>query len=96
MSEYKQKLMDDLVAIEMVDTTKGRIKLPDWQKTLRGRVIGVGPGKMLPGGDHAPMACQIGDLVSFAATAGMESQYNGLDIRIMRDTDVDAVLEAAA
>lgn len=94
MSDYKQHLIDDLVAIEMMDTTKGRIKLPDWQKTLRGTVIGVGPGKMLAGGDRAPMAVKVGDLVSFAATAGMESQYAGAAIRVMHDSDVDAVLES--
>jgi co-chaperonin GroES (HSP10) len=39
------------------------------------------------------MECKIGDIVSFSATAGMDSDYGvGKKIRLMRDTDVDAVI----
>jgi chaperonin GroES len=91
--EFRQKLMNDLVAVALLDKAEGRVLLPDWQRILRGEVVAVGPGRMLPLGERAPMECHVGDTVSFAATAGMDSDYGvGQKIRIMRDTDVDAII----
>lgn len=91
--DFSQKLLDDLVAVALLDKAEGRVLLPDWQRILRGEVVAVGPGRMLPLGERAPMACSVGDIVSFAATAGMDSQYGvGKSIRLMRDTDVDAII----
>jgi chaperonin GroES len=90
--DFSQRLLDDLVAVQLLDKTDGLIKLPDWQRTLRGEIIAVGPGRMLPLGERAPMECCVGDIVTFAATAGMDSDYGvGQKIRLMRDTDVDTV-----
>lgn len=90
--EFRQKLMNDLIAVALLDKADGMIKLPDWQRTLRGEVVAVGPGRMLPLGERAPMECRVGDVVTFAATAGMDSDYGvGRKIRLMRDTDVDTV-----
>ena len=93
---FKQQLVGDLIAVQPMDPVPTRIKLPDWQRTLRGKVIGVGPGAPLPNGTAAPMGCQVGDFIVFGATKGMESSYQGVSIRIMRDSDADAVLEDAA
>jgi len=43
MTEFKQRLMGDLIVVEpdRVDA-KSKILLPDWQRVLRGTVIGVG------------------------------------------------------
>jgi chaperonin GroES len=90
--EFRQKLMNDLVAVALLDKAEGRVLLPDWQRILRGEVVAVGPGRMLPLGERAPMECRVGDRVTFAATAGMDSSYGvGKAIRIMRDSDVDCV-----
>lgn len=90
--EFRQKLMNDLVAVALLDKAEGRVLLPDWQRILRGEVVAVGPGRMLPLGDRAPMECSVGDRVTFAAAAGMDSSYGvGKAIRIMRDSDVDCV-----
>jgi len=84
--------MNDLVAVALLDKVESIIKLPDWQRILRGEVVAVGPGRMLPLGERAPMECSVGDKVSFSATAGMDSQYGiGKAIRIMRDSDIDCV-----
>jgi chaperonin GroES len=92
---FTQQLLDDLVAVACLDKAEGVIKLPDWQRILKGEVVAVGPGRMLPLGERAPMECRIGDTVSFSAAAGMDSSYGvGKSIRLMRDTDVDAVWEA--
>jgi chaperonin GroES len=91
--DFSQRLLDDLIAVALLDKSEGVIKLPDWQRTLRGEVVAVGPGRMLPLGERAPMECRVGDVVSFSATAGMDSSYGvGKAVRIMRDTDVDAVV----
>ena len=47
---FNRKLLDDMIAVELLGepAAKGRIKLPDWQKYLRGTVIATGPGRMLP------------------------------------------------
>ncbi|MGH6878564.1 MAG: hypothetical protein ACREHV_14475 [Rhizomicrobium sp.] len=91
---FKQTLLDDFVVIALLEESAatGRIKLPDWQRTLRGEVTAVGPGRMLPYGDRAPMECKVGDVVTFAATAGMDSDYGvGRKVRIMKDGDVDTI-----
>jgi chaperonin GroES len=91
--DFSQRLLDDLVAVVLLDKAEGVIKLPDWQRTLRGEVVAAGPGRMLPLGERAPMECRVGDTVTFAATAGMDSSYGvGKAVRIMRDTDIDAVV----
>lgn len=91
---FNQTLLDDMIVVALLEepAAQGRIKLPDWQRTLRGEVTAIGPGRMLPFGGRAPMETRVGDIVTFAATAGMDSDYGvGRKIRLMRDTDVDAV-----
>jgi len=91
--DFSQKLLDDLIAVALLDKAEGVIKLPDWQRILRGEVVAVGPGRMLPLGERAPMECHVGDIVSFAATAGMDADYGvGKKVRLMKDVDVDAVI----
>jgi chaperonin GroES len=87
---FKQRLVGDLIAIQPVDPTPTKILLPDWQRTLRGKVLAIGPGAPLPDGGAAPMMCEVGDYVIFGATKGMEFSYRGEQLRIMRDNDVDA------
>jgi chaperonin GroES len=94
---FRQLLLDDMIAVELLGepAAKGRIKLPDWQKYLRGTVIAIGPGRMLPFGDRAPMEVKVGDVVTFSPTAGMESDFGvGRAVRMMRDVDCDTVEEA--
>lgn len=92
--EFRQQLLDDMVAVALIDlpASELRIKLPDWQRTLRGEVIAAGPGRMLPYGGRAPMESRVGDIVTFAATAGMASDFGvGKKVRMMRDPDIDTV-----
>lgn len=86
MKEFPLQLLDDLLVVRPEDTSsavKGII-LPDWSRTLRGPVLAVGPG------------CQVVkklDNIVFGAATGMESVFDGVAVRIMREGDVDAVLE---
>lgn len=96
--EFKQRLLDDFIVVALLEepAAQGRIKLPDWQRTLRGEVTAVGPGRMLPFGGRAPMECKVGDTVTFAATAGMDTSYGiGRNVRMMHDVDVDTIEETA-
>lgn len=96
--KFGQQLLDDFIVVALIDVPASelKIKLPDWQRTLRGEVTAVGPGRMLPFGGRAPMECKVGDVVTFAATAGMDSDYGcGRKVRMMHDEDVDTIEEAA-
>lgn len=81
------QLARDLVAVlpDSQKRIKNRIVVPDWQKTLKGEVLGVGP--------KVRDDVRVGDRISFGAAKGMESVYNGAAIRIMRYDDVDMVIE---
>lgn len=95
-TEFKQIPLDDMIVVELITNTKGRIKLPDWQKYLEGRVLAIGPGRPLYTGGRGPMECAVGDKVTFPPTAGMDTDYGvGKPVRMMRDVDVDTVLESA-
>lgn len=92
--EFRQQLLDDFIVVALIDApaSEMRIKLPDWQRTLRGEVTAAGPGRTLPFGGRAPMECKPGDIVTFAATAGMDTDYGvGRKIRMMHDTDADTI-----
>jgi hypothetical protein len=45
--DFSQRLLDDLIAVALLDKAEGVIKLPDWQRVLRGEVVAAGPGRML-------------------------------------------------
>jgi chaperonin GroES len=85
-------LLDDFLLVKLVDKTKMLLKLPDWQRVLRGDVVATGPGKLLYNGKRAKMACKVGDYVLFKPTAGMDSNFKGEAVRMLKDTDIDAVI----
>lgn len=92
--EFGQRLLEDFIIVQMAEEMKSTIKLTQWQRTLRGTVLATGPGKLTYKGTRLPMTTQVGDLVTFAATAGMDSSFGTyVKVRMMRDSDVDAVLE---
>lgn len=94
---FQSECVRDLIAVRPDEYKPGKIALPDWQRTLKGFVLAVGPGRPNRNGKGlAPMECQVGDYIQFGAAAGMESSYDGVVIRIMRDGDADLVLKTAA
>ena len=87
----------DRVVIERAvkeETSKGGIVLPDRaQKDLfRGKIVEVGPGARNESGDVIPMALEVGDDVLYTMYAGTEVEYNGVQVLIMRESDVLAVI----
>ena len=72
------KPLDDRVVVQSLDAedvTAGGIVLPDSakEKPQRGKILAVGPGRLLESGDRCEVSVVIGDEVLFG-------KYGGTDI----------------
>ena len=90
--------LEDRVVVEPLEaeeTTKGGIVLPDTakEKPQQGKVIAVGPGKMLESGERAEPAVKKGDTVVYAKYGGTEIEVDGEEYMILRESDLLAVVE---
>ena len=93
----KVKPLDDRVVIEVLESeskTAGGIVLPDTAKERpqKGKVVAVGAGRPLDKGGRAKMEVKVGDVVLFAKYGGDEVDIDGKDCRIMRETDILAII----
>ncbi len=89
----KIRPLDDRVVIEPLEAeerTAGGIVLPDAakEKPQRGRVISVGPGKLLDDGNRAAVNVAKGDEVLFGKYSGSEVKVDNVEYKIMRETDI--------
>src|SRR5437016_1315091 len=85
--------LDDRVVVEPLEAdekTAGGILLPDTakQKPQRGRVLAVGPGKLLDNGQRATLSVVKGDEVIYGRYSGNDIEVDGKDIKIMRENDI--------
>ncbi len=85
--------LDDRVVVEALEAeekTAGGILLPDTakQKPQRGRVLAVGPGKLLEDGRRAKMSVAKGDEVLFGRYGGTDVEVDRREIKILRETDI--------
>lgn len=82
---------------ESQEKTAGGILLPDAAKNKpqRGKVLAVGPGRLLKDGTRRPLQVKEGDTVLFTSWAGDEYREGAKPdaILLMREEDVLAVLE---
>jgi len=90
--------LEDRVVVEPLEaeeTTKGGIVLPDTakEKPQQGKVIAVGPGKMLESGERDEPAVKKGDTVVYAKYGGTEIEVDGEEYMILRESDLLAVVE---
>jgi chaperonin GroES len=90
---FKVRPLDDRVVVEPLEAeekTPGGILLPDTakQKPQRGRVIAVGPGRLLDSGQRAPMAVARGDEVIYGRYAGSDIEVDRKEIKILRESDI--------
>lgn len=95
----KLKPLDDRVVVQPLsaeEKTAGGIVLPDAakEKPQRGKVIAVGPGRLLDSGDRAPIAVAIGDEVLFAKYGGTEIEIDKQEVKILRESDILAKVVA--
>ena len=89
-------LSDRVVVRRMEEekTTVGGILLPDSakEKPAKGEILAVGEGKRSDNGSIIPMSVKVGDNVLFGKYAGQEVKVDGVEVLVMREDDVIAVL----
>jgi chaperonin GroES len=93
MAKIKLRPLDDRVVIESLDaeeTTAGGIVLPDTaqEKPQRGKVVAVGPGKLLDSGTRGELSVSVGDEVIFGKYGGTDIEVDGLEVKILRESDI--------
>src|SRR5580704_3034182 len=93
MAKQKIRPLEDRVVIQQIEAeekTAGGIVLPDTakEKPQRGKVLSVGPGKMLDSGERASIGVKEGDEVLFGKYAGTDIKVDGEEIKILRETDI--------
>jgi len=81
--------------LEAEEVTAGGIVLPETakEKPKEGKIVSVGPGKVLDSGERSKMQLKKGDRVIFASYAGTEVEVDGEEYLIMSEDDVLAVVE---
>jgi len=81
--------------LEQGETKKGGIIIPDSakEKPEEGKVIAVGPGKVLENGQKKPVDVKKGDKILFSKYAGNEITVNDEKHLIMKEDEILAVLE---
>jgi chaperonin GroES len=87
------KPLDDRVVVHPLsaeETTAGGIVLPDAakEKPQRGKVVALGPGRLLDSGERCPIALSVGDEVLFGKYGGTEIEVDGDDVKILRESDI--------
>lgn len=92
-----QPLQDRVIVKRLAEDTKtaGGIIIPDTakEKPQQGKVIEVGPGKVLEGGTRVDMTVKAGDLVLFGKYSGSEVTLDGEELLIMREDDILGVIK---
>ena len=89
----KIRPLDDRVVVKPLDaeeTTPGGIVLPDTakEKPQRGKILAVGPGKLMDSGDRAGLSVKVGDLVIYGKYSGTEIKVEGEEVKILREGDI--------
>lgn len=81
---------------ELEELSPGGIVLPeqhrDKEKKITGKVVAVGPGRLLPDGTRSKLQVEVGDIVafgSFAETITIED----VSYVLLHEDDIYAVLE---
>ena len=90
--------LDDRVVIkqsEAEEKSTGGIILPDAakEKPQRGKIIAVGPGKILDNGKRGEMNVKKGDEVLYAKYTGNEIEIEGENYVILHEGDILGVIE---
>ena len=92
------KPLGDRVIIKPISediTTKSGIVLPDTvdkEKPEKGEIIAVGPGRLLDGGQIAPMSVKVGDKVMFKKYGPDEIKIDDKDLLIISESDILAII----
>ena len=91
------KPLHDRVVIKRMEEEKlsaGGIVIPDsaTEKPIKGEVIAVGTGKVLDNGQVRAPQVKVGDKVLFGKYSGTEVKLDGVDLRVVMEDDLFAIL----
>ncbi len=89
--------LDDRIVVqpeEAEEMTAGGIHLPDSakEKPQRGKVVSIGPGRLLDSGERGSLSVAVGDRVLYGKYSGTEVEVDGEEFKILRESDVLAKL----
>jgi len=75
--------------------TKSGIVLPDTakEKPQEGKILAVGPGKVLDNGKRTALEVEVGHRILFAKYAGTEVKIDGEEYLILRESDIMGIIE---
>jgi chaperonin GroES len=78
------------------EMTKSGIVIPDTakEKPQEGRILAVGPGRVLDDGKREQMDLKKGDKVLYAKYGGTEFKLDGEDLLIVSQKDILAIVES--
>ena len=94
----KLRPLDDRVVIkqsEAQEKTSGGIFLPDTakEKPQLGKVVEVGPGKLLDDGKRCQMSVKKNDEVIYGKYTGNEIEIDGQKYVVLRESDLLGIVE---
>jgi chaperonin GroES len=97
MAKTKFRPLHDRVVVRRIDAeekTKGGIIIPDsaQEKPSQGEIVAVGPGGRDESGKLTPMSVKAGDTVLFGKWSGTEVKLDGVDLLIMKESDIMGVI----
>ena len=92
------KPLDDIIVIiqsEAEEKTAGGIILPDSakEKPLIGKVVAIGPGKLLDDGNRGKMSVKNKDKVIYGKYVGSDIEIDREKYVILRESDVLGIVE---
>ena len=90
--------LEDRVLIKPVEPetkTESGIYLPESakEKPMQGKVVAVGPGKMLDNGERVKPSVRKGDTVVFGKYAGTEVEIKNVKHMILRESELLGLIE---
>lgn len=94
----KLKPLGDRVVVQPTERetmTASGLVLPDTikEKPQEGKVLAVGPGRLLESGEYAEMDIKEGDRVIYSKYSGTEFKQDGQEMLVLSERDILAVLE---
>jgi len=80
---------------EQETKTRGGIIIPDTatEKPQQGEVLAAGPGARGEDGKLVPLDVKVGDTVMFGKWSGTEVKIDGVDLLIMKESDIMGIVE---
>ena len=83
--------------IEAEEKTAGGIIIPDSakEKPSEGEIVAVGSGTRAEDGKVTPLDVKAGDRILFGKWSGTEVKLDGVDLLIMKESDIMGILETA-